>query len=79
MSTETEILQIIKEQAGTSGVELNDELQDDLGLDSLDQVELVMGLEEFFDIEVPDARAESARTVKDVVELVADIIHGEED
>ena len=43
---------------------------DDLGADSLDIVELVMALEEEFDIEIPDADAEKVATVGDVVEYI---------
>ena len=43
---------------------------DDLGADSLDIVELVMALEEEFDIEIPDADAEKVVTVNDVVEYI---------
>jgi acyl carrier protein len=39
---------------------------DDLGADSLDVVELVMALEEAFDLEIPDDEAEKIRTVKDI-------------
>lgn len=39
---------------------------DDLGADSLDVVELVMALEEAFDLEIPDDDAEKIRTVKDI-------------
>lgn len=44
---------------------------DDLGADSLDVVELVMALEEAFDIEVPDEDVEGIRTVGDVEAYVA--------
>ena len=43
---------------------------DDLGADSLDIVELVMALEEEFDIEIPDSDAEKVVTVSDVVEYI---------
>ena len=39
---------------------------DDLGADSLDIVELVMALEESFDLEIPDEDAEKIRTVQDI-------------
>lgn len=44
---------------------------DDLGADSLDVVELVMALEEAFDLEIPDEEAERIRTVKDIFEYLA--------
>ena len=43
---------------------------DDLGADSLDIVELIMALEEEFDLEIPDADAEKIVTVSDVVEYI---------
>lgn len=45
---------------------------DDLGADSLDVVELIMALEEEFDMEIPDADAEKISTVNDVVEYIKD-------
>ena len=43
---------------------------DDLGADSLDVVELVMALEEAFDLEIPDEDAEKSRTVKDIYDYL---------
>lgn len=45
-------------------------LVDDLGADSLDRVELVMALEDEFDLEIPDEDTEKMKTVKDVVSYV---------
>ena len=45
---------------------------DDLGADSLDIVELIMALEEEFDMEIPDADAEKVVTVGDVVDYIKD-------
>jgi acyl carrier protein len=45
-------------------------LTDDLGADSLDQVELVMAFEEEFGVEIPDDAAEKIRTVKDAVDFL---------
>ena len=45
---------------------------DDLGADSLDLVELIMALEEEFDLEIPDSDAEKVVTVGDVVEYIKD-------
>ena len=60
---------IIVEQLGVAdtAVTLEASFIDDLGADSLDIVELVMALEEEFDIEIPDADAEKVVTVGDVV------------
>ena len=46
--------------------------QNDLGADSLDTVELVMALEEAFDIEIPDEAAEGIATVGDAVKYIED-------
>jgi len=61
---------IIVEQLGVAenSVTLEASFIDDLGADSLDIVELVMALEEEFNIEIPDADAEKVVTVGDVVD-----------
>ena len=47
-------------------------LIDDLGADSLDTVELVMALEEEFEIEIPDEDAEKVRTVQDAIDYISE-------
>ncbi len=49
---------------------------DDLGADSLDLVELIMGIEEEFNIEIPDGEAEKVVTVGDVVEYIKENVEG---
>ena len=63
---------IIVEQLGAteSSVTMEASFIDDLGADSLDIVELIMALEEEFDIEIPDSDAEKVVTVSDVVEYI---------
>ena len=63
---------IIVEQLGVTDTSVTMEASfiDDLGADSLDIVELVMALEEEFDIEIPDADAEKVANVGDVVEYI---------
>ena len=63
---------IIVEQLGVaeSAVNMEASFIDDLGADSLDIVELIMALEEEFDIEIPDADAEKVVTVGDVVDYI---------
>ncbi len=63
---------IIVEQLGVTenSVEMESSFIDDLGADSLDIVELVMALEEEFDMEIPDSDAEKVVTVGDVVEYI---------
>ena len=51
-------------------VTLEPSFVDDLGADSLDVVELIMGLETEFDIEIPDEDAEKISTVGDAVEYI---------
>jgi acyl carrier protein len=69
---EDKVKQIIVEQLGVEESEVTPTASfvDDLGADSLDQVELIMAFEEAFDIEIPDEDAEKIRTVKDAVEYV---------
>jgi len=64
---------LVSEQLGVDSKELNAEanILEDLGADSLDVVELVMAIEEAFDIEIPDEDAESMRTLGDVEKYVA--------
>ena len=70
------IKEIIVEQLGVAENSVTEEASfiDDLGADSLDIVELIMALEEEFDIEIPDADAEKVVTVNDVVEYIKDNI-----
>ncbi|MDD4237710.1 MAG: acyl carrier protein [Desulfotomaculaceae bacterium] len=63
---------IIIEQLGVEEAEVKMESSfvDDLGADSLDIVELVMALEEEFDLEIPDEDAEKIRTVGDASKYI---------
>jgi acyl carrier protein len=70
-----EILQAIKEHLAERGIEGGEvseqsDLAQDLGLDSLDTVELTLGLEERFGIEIPDTELEGVTTVGDAVTLI---------
>ena len=62
----------VAEQLGVEAdeVTLESSFIDDLGADSLDIVELLMALEEEFDIEIPDEEAEKLSTVGDVVDYI---------
>jgi acyl carrier protein len=51
-------------------VKMESSFIDDLGADSLDIVELIMALEEEFDLEIPDEQAEKITTVGDVVDYI---------
>ena len=67
---------IIVEQLGVAEGTVTTEASfiDDLGADSLDIVELIMALEEEFDMEIPDSDAEKIVTVNDVVEYIKENI-----
>lgn len=66
------IKEIIVEQLGVDAddVKMESSFIDDLGADSLDIVELIMALEEEFDIEIPDEEAEKFPTVGNVVDYI---------
>ncbi|CAM6092870.1 unnamed protein product [Calypogeia fissa] len=67
------VLDVVKklEKVDPAKVNPNAHFQNDLGLDSLDTVELVMALEEAFNIEVPDTEADKIYSVADAIEYVA--------
>lgn len=71
---ESKIKQIVVEQLGVKEEDVKAESSfiDDLGADSLDTVELVMALEEEFEIEIPDEEAEKIRTVQNVIDYVSE-------
>ncbi len=74
MNIEEKVKGIIVEQLG---VDLNEvtptaSFADDLGADSLDQVELVMALEEEFKIEINDEDAEKIKTVQDAIKYITE-------
>ena len=64
--------EIIAEQLNVdeSEVELSSNFKEDLGADSLDLFELVMALEEEYDVEIPSEELESIATVEDVIEYL---------
>lgn len=72
MSVEEKVKNIIVEQLGVDTESVTPEASfiDDLGADSLDIVELVMTMEEEFDLEIPDEDAEKIKTVNDVVNYI---------
>ncbi|MEA4825652.1 acyl carrier protein [Clostridium sp. JNZ J1-5] len=67
------VKKIIADQLGLdeNTITMDSLFVDDLGADSLDVVELIMALEEEFDIEIPDEDAEKATKVGDVVEYIS--------
>ncbi|MEE2679320.1 MAG: acyl carrier protein [Myxococcota bacterium] len=68
-SLEARVADIIVEQLGLTKEEIVPEASfvDDLGADSLDIVELVMAMEETFDVEIPDDDAEKIQTIGDAI------------
>ena len=71
-SIENRVKKIVVEQLGVGEEEVKNESSfvDDLGADSLDTVELVMALEEEFDIEIPDEEAEKITTIQQAIDFV---------
>ena len=72
MSVEEKVKNIIIEQLGVSAdeVEMSASFVDDLGADSLDLVELIMSMEEEFDIDISDEDAEKLVTVQDAISYI---------
>ncbi len=66
------IVKVVSEELAISEDEITEDASfiDDLGADSLDVVELIMALEEEFDIEIPDEDAEEIATVSDAVDYI---------
>ena len=74
MSVEEKVKEIIIDQLGVDEKQVNPEASfiDDLGADSLDTVELVMALEEEFDVEIADEDAEKIGTVQNAIDYIKD-------
>lgn len=78
MSLERRVQEIIVEQLGVSAEQAVPEASfiEDLGADSLDIVELVMAMEEEFDVEIPDEDAEKIQTVAGATQYLREKIGG---
>ncbi len=72
MAIEQQMIDIIVEQLSVDKekVVANASFVDDLGADSLDLVELIMAMEEEFDVEIPDEEAEKISTVQNAIDFV---------
>ena len=71
-SIEERVKKIVVEQLGVKEEEVTNEASfvDDLGADSLDTVELVMALEEAFELDIPDEDAEKIQTVQQAIDYI---------
>ena len=71
-SVEERVKKIVVEQLGVGEDQVSSEASfvDDLGADSLDTVELVMALEEEFEMEIPDEEAEKITTVQQAIDYI---------
>jgi acyl carrier protein len=69
-----DVAEVVAEQLSieVSEIKLESKFTEDLGADSLDVVELVMALEEKFEIEIPDEQAEGIKTVADAIKFIED-------
>ena len=72
MAVFDDVKAVVVEQLNVSADEVKPESKfvEDLGADSLDVVELVMALEEKFDVEIPDDQAEKIQTVQNAVDFI---------
>ena len=73
MDIQAKVKKIIAEQLSVAEEDVVPEASfvDDLGADSLDLVELIMAMEETFDVSIPDEDAEKIKTVKDAMDYIA--------
>ena len=71
---QSKVIKIISEQLGKDEAEIqtNSHFIEDLDADSLDTVELVMALEEEFEIDIPDEAAEKISTVQSAIDFIVD-------
>jgi acyl carrier protein len=80
-SIEERVIDIVAEQLGVANAQIHRDpsFVNDLGADSLDTVELVMELEEEFDINIPDDVAEKIQTVGQAIDHIEKAVQGNED
>lgn len=77
INTKDQIIKIIKEVLKIDEVQLEQNIVDDLHMDSLDIVEMIVLIEDAFDIEITDGSIPKMITVKDVIDIVEEIIKNE--
>ena len=75
MAIEEEVIAIVAEQLGVEKGDITPakSFVEDLNADSLDLTELIMTLEEKFDVEISEDKAEKLKTVRDVIEFITSI------
>lgn len=64
------VAEVIKEEFGVEDVSMDTVIREDLGADSIGLVELVMALEDEFDIEIDDSKLDEIITVSDIVSYI---------
>ncbi len=74
MAVFDKVKELISEQLDVKADDITEasSIQDDLGADSLDVVDLVMALEDEFDVEIPEDQVENIKTVGDIVKFIED-------
>ena len=74
MSIDADVKKIIEDKLGVNAEQITMEASfiDDLGADSLDQVELVMDFEDKFEVDIPDEDAEKMRTVGEAISYLTE-------
>ena len=74
MAVFDKVKELISEQLDVKADDITEasNIQDDLGADSLDVVDLVMALEDEFDVEIPEDQVENIKTVGDIVKFIED-------
>ncbi len=72
MSVDDKVFEIVAERMGAKKEDISKETSfvTDLGADSLDQVELIMELEDQFDLNIPDEDAEKLQTIGDAIKYI---------
>ena len=70
MTINSKVFSIVKEQINQGNVSMTSDLVDEHNADSLDMVEIIMGVEQEFGMDIPDEDVETLRTVGDIIVYV---------
>lgn len=70
---ETKVKELLADNLGGDArdIETTDNLNDDLGMDDIDHIQVIFALEEAFEIDIPDEDAQKFLTVQDIIDYVA--------